>query len=286
VKRAEVVYAYEHGDRALSRPRPEDADAARRRMDDGSQAFAALFAELDGHAGIARREIHVDPRDLGLLRDHAEAPEQHPFAAVLGCADARVPIELIFNEGPNDLFVVRVAGNTLGDDVLGSLGYALEHLGGSLKLVAVLGHSGCGAVTAAVDVFLNPNSYLSFASKHAVRRLVERLQVIVQAAATRMDAAFGPGVRSHHRYREALIEVAVVTNAVVSAHTVQEEIGSIDGVRTAYGVYVLADRSVWAPRCGSTQVLGLAYPPTTAKGFVDFSNAVLGSERVAGLLAT
>ena len=49
-------------------------------------------------------------------------------------------------------------------------------LGGSPKLIAVLGHSGCGAITAAVDVFLNPNSYVSFASKHAVRRLVERLQ--------------------------------------------------------------------------------------------------------------
>jgi carbonic anhydrase len=286
MKRVEVVYAYEHDDHASSRLRPEDAEAARRRMDDGSQAFAALFAGLDGKEGTTRREIHVDPRDLGLLLDHAVSPEQHPYAAVLGCADARVPIELIFNEGPNDLFVVRVAGNTLGDDVLGSLSYALEHLGGSLKLVAVLGHSGCGAVTAAVDVFLNPNSYLSFASKHAVRRLIERLQVIVQAAATRMDAAFGPSVRSHPGYREALIEVAVVTNAAVSAHTLQQEIGRIDGVRTAYGVYVLADRAVWAPRCGSKQVLGLAYPPTTAQGFVEFSDAVLGSERVAGLLAS
>jgi len=286
MKRVEIVYAYEHDDHPSSRQRPEDSEAARRRMDDGSQAFAALFAGLDGKAGTARREIRVDPRDLGLLLDHVGSPEQHPYAAVLGCADARVPIELIFNEGPNDLFVVRVAGNTLGDDVLGSISYALEHLGGSLKLVAVLGHSGCGAVTAAVDVFLNPNNYLSFASKHAVRRLIERLQVIVQAAATRMDAAFGPEVRSHPGYREALIEVAVVTNAAVSAHTIQQEIGDIDGVRTAYGVYVLAERAVWAPRCGSKQVLGLAYPPTTAQGFVEFSDVVLGSERVTGLLAS
>jgi carbonic anhydrase len=285
MKRVEVVYAYEHDDHASSRQRPEDADAARRRMDDGSQAFAALFAGLDGKAGTARREIRVDPRDLGLLLDHAGSPEQHPYAAVLGCADARVPIELIFNEGPNDLFVVRVAGNTLGDDVLGSLSYALEHLGGSLKLVAVLGHSGCGAVTAAVDVFLNPNSYLSFASKHAVRRLVERLQVIVQAAAIRIEAAFGPGVRSHPGYREALIEVAVVTNAAVSAHTLQQEIGGVDGVRTAYGVYVLADRTIWAPRCGSDQVIGLASPPAEAVAFVEFSNAVLRSQRIAALLA-
>ena len=77
---------------------------------------------------------------------------------MLGCSDARVPIELIFNEGPNDLFVVRVAGNGLGGEVFGSLSYAVEHLGGSLKLVVVLGHSGCGAVSAAVDAVLNPKT--------------------------------------------------------------------------------------------------------------------------------
>ena len=72
-----------------------------------------------------------------------------------------MPIELIFNEGPNDLFVIRVAGNGLGTDVLGSLKYAVDNLSGSLKLIVVLGHSGCGALTAAVDVFLNPENYLS-----------------------------------------------------------------------------------------------------------------------------
>ena len=86
------------------------------------------------------------PRDLGFTPDAAETPEQRPFAAVLGCSDARVPIELIFNEGPNDLFIVRVAGGGLGLEVLGSLKYAVEQLGGTLKLIVVLGHSGCGAV--------------------------------------------------------------------------------------------------------------------------------------------
>jgi carbonic anhydrase len=286
MKRVEITYRYENADAAPARERPESAEAARRRMDDGSYAFAALFASLDGKAGTARREIRVDPRDLGLLRDHVGSPEQRPYAAVLGCSDARVPIELIFNEGPNDLFVVRVAGNTLGEDVLGSLSYALDHLGESLKLVAVLGHSGCGAVTAAVDVFLNPTSYLAFASKHAVRRLIDRLQVIVQASAARIDAAFGPGVRSRPGYREALIEVAVVTNAAVSAHTIQREISGADGVQAAYGVYVLSDRMVWAPRGGSKHVLGLAISPTTAQDFVEFSDAVMGSNRIAGLLTS
>jgi carbonic anhydrase len=84
--------------------------------------------------------VHLDPRELG-VRTGGDAPPQRPFAAVLGCADARVPIELVFHEGPNDLFVVRVAGNVLGPDILGSLCYAIDNLGGSLRLIVVLGHS-------------------------------------------------------------------------------------------------------------------------------------------------
>ena len=132
----------------------------------GNRAFAELFDRLEDGTGTVRRIVPIDPRDLGLLPHGAGSLQQRPFAAVLGCSDARVPIELIFNEGPNDLFVVRVAGNTLGDDVRGSLNYALDHLGESLKLIVVLGHSACGAVTAAVDVFLDPPSYLTLASKH------------------------------------------------------------------------------------------------------------------------
>jgi carbonic anhydrase len=78
--------------------------------------------------------VEVDPRDLGLDPDVHEIPRQRPFAAVIGCSDARVPIELIFNEGPNDLFVIRVAGNGLGGDVLGSLNYAIEHLRARLEI--------------------------------------------------------------------------------------------------------------------------------------------------------
>jgi carbonic anhydrase len=285
MKIVEIIYRLE-GDDGAARERPADAEAAQRRMDDGSRAFADLFASPDEQAGPARRVIHIDPRDLGVLQGGAASPRQRPFAAVLGCSDARVPIELIFNEGPNDLFVVRVAGNTLGDDVRGSLNYALEHLGESLKLVVVLGHSACGAVTAAVDVFLNPAGYLSLASKHAVRMVVDRLQVVVHASARRLEAVLGPGITRHPRYREALIEISVVTNAALAAHTLQREIGggATGGVRVAYGVYVLADRTVWAPRCGSDEVIGLAAPPANAEGFIEFSSAVLRSQRIAALL--
>jgi carbonic anhydrase len=155
MRTVEITYRYGVPS-VVASARPLDAAAACTRLSEGNQAFAALMRASGGEGEAARCLVEVDSRDLGLeLRGH-EVPTQHPFAAVLGCSDARVPIELIFNEGPNDLFVVRVAGNGLGSDALGSLRYAIEHLRHSLRLIVVLGHSGCGAVSAAVDAFLEP----------------------------------------------------------------------------------------------------------------------------------
>lgn len=283
MKTVEIAYRYDG--EAPPRERPNDAEAARVRLNVGNRAFAELFTSLESGSGTSRRVIPIDPRDLGLLPT-GDAPPQRPFAAVLGCADARVPVELIFNEGPNDLFVVRVAGNALGEDVRGSLNYALDHLGDSLKLIVVLGHSGCGAVTAAADVFLDPAGYLALAAKHAIRALVDRLLVIVEASARKMAEVFGADISRHPGYREALIEVAVISNAALAAHALQREIERRDaqGVRTAYGVYLLAERTVWAPRRGSSEVASLATPPDDAQGFVAFGDAVLRSRRIASLL--
>ena len=86
----------------------------------------------------------------------ALAKEQHPFATILGCSDSRVPPELIFDAGLGELFVIRVAGNVLGAEILGTLQYAGRHL--QTPLFVVLGHRACGAVTAAVD---SPHSGLA-----------------------------------------------------------------------------------------------------------------------------
>lgn len=177
-------------------------------------------------SGTASRIIQIDPRDLGLEAGNNLGPRQRPFAAVPGCSDARVPIELIFNEGPNDLFVVRGARNDLGSEVLGSLKYAVEHMGGSLKIVVVLGHSGCGAVSSAVDVFLEPEKYLSLATSHALRSIFDRLLVVVQASAKKIQETFGAEVVRNPRYREALIEMFVVLNAALAAYTLQQEMGN------------------------------------------------------------
>jgi carbonic anhydrase len=78
----------------------------------------------------------------------ARVSAQYPIAAIVGCADSRVAPELAFDQGPGDLFVVRVAGNFVNDDILASLEYGVEILG--VPLIMVLGHTQCGAVTATV----------------------------------------------------------------------------------------------------------------------------------------
>jgi carbonic anhydrase len=285
VKTVEITYRYGGSD-AAARSRPDDADAARARLDEGTRTIAALFDSVREGFGTAQRVIPVDAQDFGLTEGGSVAPAQRPYAAVLGCSDARVPIDLIFNEGPNDLFVVRVAGNGLGAEVLGSLKYAVDHLGGSLKLIVVLGHSGCGAVSSAVDVFLNPAGYLALAAKHSLRSILDRLLVVINAAAKRMAATLGPEVTSRRGYREALIEAAIALNATLAAYTVQQELGSDNphGLRAAYGVYLLAARQIWAPRSGSAQCDGLAYPPSDVDAFADFAEALARSDRIATLL--
>jgi carbonic anhydrase len=282
MKVIEITYRYDGTD-ATVRPRPSDAEGARARLERGSRSIGTLLEDFADGTGVARRVIPVDPRDLGLAAGVPGAPTHRPYAAVLGCSDARVPIELIFNEGPNDLFVVRVAGNGLGADVLGSLKYAVDHLGGSLKLIVILGHSGCGAVSAAVDAFLDPKSYLALAAKHGLRGILDRLLIVVNASAMRMDAVFGADVVRRPGYRKALIEAAVVSNAALAAYTLQQEIGAGD-LRAAYGVYVLEGRQVWAPRAGSGECAGLAYPPADLAAFGEFADTVLATERIARLL--
>lgn len=287
MKTVEITYRYQAGP-LVERERPGDADAARARLDEGNRAFATLLDSLEVGRGTVRRVIAVDPRDFGGATRDRVAPVQQPFAAVLGCSDARVPVELIFNEGPNDLFVVRVAGNGLGDEVLGSLKYAADHLGGSMKLVVVLGHSGCGAVSAAVDVFLDPSRYLGLTADHALRTILDRLLIVVHASASKLQQAFGNEVTKLPAYREALIESAIVLNAALTAYTVQHALhdeAQAAGPRTSYGTYVIATRRIWAPRAGSSECDCLASPPTNAAGFLGLGDAIVASSRIRELLA-
>jgi carbonic anhydrase len=281
VKTVDITYRYETRD-TPARPRPLDSSAALGRLNDGNRGFAALLEDpTNKHV---QRIISVDSRDLGL--GDASLPKQRPFAAILGCSDARVPVELIFNEGPNDLFVIRVAGNGLGTEILGSLKYAVDNLSGSLKLIVVLGHSGCGALTSAVDVFLNPTDYLPLVTMHSLRRILDSLLVVVRASARKFQSAFGPEISHHPRYREALIEASIVNNAALAAYSIQQELGTSDPaeLQTVYGVYLLESRHVWAPRVNEMKGIGLAMAPRDPSGFMELGNAILQSDRITSLL--
>ena len=91
--------------------------------------------------------LSVNRNTLQLINETAD--KQFPFAAVLSCSDSRVPVELVFDQGLGDVFSVRLAGNIASLNAIGSIEYALTILGS--KLVLVLGHSSCGAVSAACD---------------------------------------------------------------------------------------------------------------------------------------
>jgi carbonic anhydrase len=107
------------------------------------QALARL---LEGNRRFVAEQMAHAHQNAARRRETAQG--QHPFAVVLTCADSRVSPEVIFDQGLGDLFVVRNAGNLSGDHVLGSIEYAVEHL--HTGLIVVLGHSKCGAVSAAV----------------------------------------------------------------------------------------------------------------------------------------
>lgn len=122
---------------ALAAPDPPDLTTP-------AQVLERLQA---GNARFAAGQPVSPQRDLARLRDIAAG--QTPFAAFLGCADSRVPIELAYDQGFGDLFVVRVAGNIATAMEIASLEYGTRVLGA--KVIVVLGHSGCGAVKAALD---------------------------------------------------------------------------------------------------------------------------------------
>lgn len=109
------------------------------------EALAELIAGNERY--VSEKSIH--PRgDMGRVIE--TAPHQAPFAAVVGCSDSRVPVELLFDQGIGDIFVIRTAGNNVNSEmVMGSVDYAIEHLG--VKVLLVLGHSSCGGVTGAIS---------------------------------------------------------------------------------------------------------------------------------------
>jgi carbonic anhydrase len=136
---------------------PTDAIA---RLKEGNARFTAgnlqhPHASNEDRAYMATNSYeNAGTISLGMTAEQAAkrraelAKSQHPFAIILSCSDSRVPPEIVFDEGLGDLFIVRVAGNVLNDEGLGSIEYGVDVLGA--RLIVVLGHQSCGAVDAAM----------------------------------------------------------------------------------------------------------------------------------------
>lgn len=131
------------------------------RLKEGNRRF------LDG---TGRSDLLVNER-----RRRALVDKHDPFAIVLGCSDARVPAEIIFDQGLGDLFVIRVAGNIVAPSQIGSVEFAAERFG--IQLVVVLGHTGCGAILATLEELRRPTESHS----PYLRSIVDRVRPAVEA---------------------------------------------------------------------------------------------------------
>lgn len=117
------------------KPTQPSPDEALKRLREGNARFVNGLTQQDGLTGAERRSQLAD--------------SQRPFAVILGCSDSRVPAEMVFDQGLGDLFVIRVAGNVVAESQIGSIEFAASKFG--CPVVVVLGHSGCGAVTATLE---------------------------------------------------------------------------------------------------------------------------------------
>lgn len=161
------------------------------------QALARLKA---GNRRFVRGKARFPTVQKEVLADLARG--QQPYATILGCSDSRVPPELVFDAGFGELFIVRVAGNVLGPSVVGTLQYAGTHL--HTPLFVVLGHEGCGAVTAALE------------SKFSGARHRSRIEVLlanILPALDGLDESLAP---------EALLKAAVEANVRMTIRSLLE----------------------------------------------------------------
>jgi carbonic anhydrase len=148
--------------------------------------------------GNARFVSQVNGAEALVLRRHELPDSQEPFAIVLGCSDARVPAEIVFDQGLGDLFVIRVAGNIVAPSQVGSVEFAAERFG--TRLVVVLGHSGCGAILATLEELKRPGETRS----RNLRSIVDRVRPAVQGLlstelASDHDALVREAVRANIR---------------------------------------------------------------------------------------
>jgi len=180
---------------------------------------AAMHELLEGNQRFAANQLTSIAHDLKILREHT-VEKQEPFAAVLSCADSRVPVELVFDETIGHIFVTRVAGNFVTPEIIASLEYGVAVLG--IKALLVLGHTSCGAVKAAMKAGTVPGQ---------ISTLYQRLQPAVEKSGGNVDKA---------------IEVNAILQAELlrSSSTVIRDATKAGNLKVEAGVYDLGTGKV------------------------------------------
>jgi len=197
-----------------------DADTALARLKDGNRRFVA--------------RIHDSGETTSLAAQWQQSMSHQPFAIVLGCSDARVPAELVFDQGFGELFVIRVAGNVVSPSQIGSVEFAASSFG--IRLVVVLGHTHCGAIQATLDQLQKPPSAQS-----------RNLQAIVDRVRPSVEGLLHTELRHDH---EALVRHAVRANIGVSvshlrySSDVLEQLIREEGLRVVGAEYSLETGAV------------------------------------------
>jgi carbonic anhydrase len=163
------------------------AAEALERLREGNRRFVAEIRDHSGSTHARRVEL---------------AAGQEPFAIILGCSDSRVPAELVFDQGLGDLFVIRVAGNIVAPSQVGSVEFAAAQFG--TRLVVVLGHSNCGAITATLEQLQRPSTNQS-----------RNLHSIVDRVRPAIESLLETALRHDH---DALVHHAVRANIRASAN--------------------------------------------------------------------
>jgi carbonic anhydrase len=199
------------------------------RLREGNRRFVASIKSGDATYGQTRRV------DL--------ASDQAPFAIILGCSDARVPAEIVFDQGLGDLFVIRVAGNIVAPSQVGSVEFAASRFG--TRLVVVLGHSKCGAILATIEELQRPAENQSRNLRSIVDRVRPSVEGLLKSPIKNdLDALVDHAVRfnvslsaNHLRYGSEVLEQLMRTDGllVIGAEYSLEtgEVEFFDGVPAA-----------------------------------------------------
>lgn len=175
-------------------------------------AYEALDRLQEGNRRFVVN-IHNDAL-TSLSRRTELASGQEPFAIILGCSDSRVPAEIVFDQGIGDLFVIRVAGNVVASSQIGSVEFAAARFG--TRLVVVMGHTQCGAVSATLAELQRPSKSQSPGLRSIVDRIRPSVEVLLKTELRHND--------------EALLKHAVLENIKASVNQLQHGSEIIEGL--------------------------------------------------------